>query len=292
MNELRAGLKSLLLVLCLTLAACGGGGLSADGGVSGTGISAVTGNVTAITSGSTDLGGIRVTIEGTGIATVTDDTGAFTLTGELDGPVTLVFERDDGVRAVTTVDVPSGGTLELADVTLDTERQEARPARRSLAFTATIEGVDCAGGVLVVRSRGQGSSLFDVRLDGAFVHDGDGRPVACPNLRPGDLVRVQGVLLEDESIAEADVEVLPPPPTSTPRPTQTPAATATRAPTATATRAAPDPDRTPTASIDRPGASPTATARGGDRPAPSPTATVTARPASVRTPAAGALRRP
>jgi hypothetical protein len=290
MKALRAWLAILLLaVLGGTQASCGGGGggLAADGGVSGTGLSAITGNVSEITTGSDDLAGIRVTIAGTTFTTVTDAAGAFSLTGAFEGPVTLVFERDDGVRAETMVEVPSDGSVTLEDVTLDPVAEEATPARRTTAFPGTIARVDCGAGLLVVRTRGDEAREVTVHLDGAFIHDGDGAAIDCAVLRTGDRVRVQGVLLDDGTVVEADVELLPPPATPTPvatrtpDPTTTPAGgpTATREPGATATREQPEPTETPRRS-DAPGRTP----RPPDVP-PSPTATASARDRATRTPA-------
>jgi hypothetical protein len=286
MSTLRVRL-ALLLVLT-TAAACGGGGLGADGGVSGTGVSSVTGNVSNVNDAGAEIAGIRVVVEGTDIETVTGTDGSFTLSGEFDGEITLVFERDDGARAQTTVDVPTGGSVQLEDVTLDVALEEARPARRIVRFQGLVDRPDCPARRLRVVSRfDQQRRTFDIRLESTFVHDGAGAPVACTRLRAGVRVNVVGEVLGDGTIGNADVEVAPaaagqnPEPTPTPQPSRTllptppPGETDAgrtpreAAPTRTPrlTDVSPRPTRTP-ARVDRSPTLPTVTPRALDRPAP------------------------
>jgi hypothetical protein len=272
----------LALLLTLALAACGGGGFGADGGVSGTGISAVTGNVAEVIGTAEGIEGIRVAVAGTDVETRTDAAGLFTLTGELAGPITLVFEREsDGLRARADVRVPAGGTLRLDDLTLDARAETAKPERQAIAFEGEIVIADCAAGRLVVVSRrDRNGAEFVVLLAGAFLHDPQGAPVACADLSAGEIVVVAGRVLEDDSIGEADLEVAArrPEPSATPRATAAPTATTAR-PSATPTRAREEPtatrpgstatparpEPTPSPGDGRPGREPPAIGNRGDR---------------------------
>jgi len=278
----------LALLLSGMLAACGGGGgLGADGGVSGSGISSVTGNVTEIDGANGDVGGIRVVVQGTDIETVTGDDGSFSLTGDFDGPVTVVFELEDGGRAETMVEVPDGGNVDLEDITVDPEEEEARPSRQIITFSGVVVEADCDAGTLIVATGDEAPrTRFAVRLDDAFLHDAAGTAVACTDIGPGDNARVQGEVLDDGSTGNADVEIRRQEPTATPTPTPTlrPEATPTeRDPGPGRTLDAPRPTATPRVDV-RP--IPTETRPGNDRPNPTPTVTVNdaPRPAPLATP--------
>ncbi len=280
----------LVLLLPAVLTSCGGGGgLGADGGVSGSGLSSVTGNVTEIAGANDDVGGIRVLVQGTDVETLTDDDGSFTLTGEFDGPVTVVFELDDGGRAETMVEVPTGGNVDLEDITVDPEEEEARPTRQIVTFSGVVQEADCAADtLLVVAGDDAQQTRFSVRLDDAFVHDAAGAPIACADIRPRDEARVQGEVLEDDRIGNADVEIRRQEPTRTPTPR--PVATSTNAPAPGRTLDAPRATTTPAIdvrpiptetrpAVDRPRPTPTATPSDAPRPAPLATARIAPQPA-------------
>lgn len=278
-------LRWAVLVCVLALAACGGGGggFSSDGGVSGTGISAVTGNVAAITGDPTAVGGILVRVDGEDLTAITDDAGFFTLRGEIEGERTLVFERpDDGLAARVAVQVPAGGTLELADVVLDAPSGEARPARRRVDFRARVDGADCGARVLFVVSRFAAErSVFVVALDRMVLRAASGAPARCEDLTAGRAVDVTGLVQDDGAIADGTLVLVAEEPT--PTATRLAATPTARAPTArpstptparspgvvpTTTRAAPGPTLEPSARPLRP--TPTAT-RLPPRATPTPT---------------------
>ena len=266
-----------LLIACLALlgASCGsGGGLGSDGGVSGTGIAAVTGNVVEVTGTQGDVAGIRVEIAGTDLVSETDANGFFALSGEFDGPVTLIFSRaSDGLVAQVDVQVPGGGTLQLDDLTLDGASGQAQPTRREVHFRGLVESVDCASARLFVVSQFETERLvFTVRLDRMVLRGSLGRPVRCEDLVQGTDVEVTGVVLEDESIADGTLDVLQVDPTPTPT---------ARRPTPTRTRERPEPTATATrvdAQPTREQPTPTQT-----RVPPTPTATATRRPSPIPT---------
>lgn len=276
-------LRALTSVLMLVLAACGGGGggFASDGGVSGTGISAVTGNVAAITGDDGVVAGISVTIAGTDLVAETDAGGFFSVSGEFDGPVTLVFARPaDGLSVQVDVQVPAGGNLELADIVLDGASGEARPERREVSFRGRIDAVDCPGDRLFVVSRFESARLvFTIRLDRMILRGTADRPIGCDDLRAGMDVVVTGIVQDDESIADGEVEVTS---ATEPTPTRTRAgATPTRAASPRPDPTAPDdpgpvrptPEPTPTEVPGRPSASPSPT-----EPLSRPTATTTREP--------------
>lgn len=272
-------LRWSVLACFLTLAACGGGGgggFANDGGVSGTGISALTGNVAAITGEPAEVGGILVRVDGADLTAVTDDDGFFTLRGEIEGARTLVFERpDDGLAVRVDVQVPAGGTLELADVVLDAGSGEARPARRLVDFRARVDAVDCRVLALSVVSRFAAErSVFAIVLERMALRDASGAAARCEDLTPGRAVDVRGLVQDDGRIADGTLVLVE----SEPTPTATrPAATRTpRAPTALpatpTAEASPGAEATPTRVTFAP------TARPSERP-PRPVATATRAPA-------------
>lgn len=153
----------VLLTLALT-AGCG-----ADGGVGGTGISTLTGNVTLAAStaarASVDVEGIAVGIRGTNLRTVTDRTGEFDLEGLFDGDVTVEFTELDGTINQLSVDVPSAGTVSLQNVRF--ERGAATAERVDVDFEAiVVQDADCqeAGSTVLVSDRNR-RRTYDVLLD-------------------------------------------------------------------------------------------------------------------------------
>lgn len=188
------------MALCIAVLVCGCG---VDGGVGGTGISTITGNVSiggagAETNTPSALEGIGVGIRGTGIRTSTDDRGAFELVGEFDGEVSLRFtERDGTVDDMPGVDVPSGGTVALLNVRFS--RGRATPERIEVDFEATIaQNAVCDAGAptVVVLDRNQ-RNTYAVLLDGAAYSIDQGRcpsdtTPACTELLAGRTVRISG----------------------------------------------------------------------------------------------------
>ncbi len=196
-------------VLMLALSAC------AEGGSRGSGISTVlVGNVAGVqgaapTSGS--LASIRVKIEGTGIHRVTDASGAFTVRGDFEGMVSVLFVVPGAGNAARLIsNVPANGQLTLTDVTVDTESGQAQASRQGIAFQATLVSIDCSAQVASVVSRTDqqvDQDQYLLRLDTSSVTDAQGHPVPCRALSAGDAASVQGRVNPDLSFGDATVVV-------------------------------------------------------------------------------------
>lgn len=218
------------LFTLLLIGAVAGSGCSSDGGSSGTGITTALGNVVAVTSlaaGRThgaglamgvgdamgtgvlaqgDVGGIRVSIDGTDIATETDANGAFRLRGAFDSFVTLLFTRSsDGLVAKTVLNAPAGGTLTLEDVSIDAATQTATAVRQGVVFAALVTTTQCAAGTITLVSQQSPSDGDDylVELAGSTIVDGQGDPVPCTSLKPDDALDVSGIVNPDGTFGDA-----------------------------------------------------------------------------------------
>jgi hypothetical protein len=191
----------------------GGGGLSSGGGVTGSGLSLVRGNVSEVgpslqanASAATELAGIRVTLVSSNLEDVTDDGGSFTLQGSFGGTVTIMFAAGDTTLALLEVDVPTAGTVDLIDVRL--VNGAASPGQETVDFEAFVTRIDCAGQeVEVVSVFDTGGLPFVVDL-GSSVLVEDDDPLACSSLDVGDRVRVSGSLEPDALVVDAIVRRL------------------------------------------------------------------------------------
>lgn len=205
MNALVAAARASVLVLLVWLHGCAGGGVAADGGPIGTGITAsVAGNVVAVVASSdptpataTALAPVTVSIdEAPGIATTTDADGNFSLDGDFAGELTVRFRSGD-VEGTQRVDVPTGALVVLADVVLAPGRVDAE-AGRQIGFLAHVVGTDCAAGELIVEDERAEPRQFLVRLvdDTRLVHR-DGSAAGCGDVALGSRVAIDGVFTPD-----------------------------------------------------------------------------------------------
>jgi hypothetical protein len=190
------------------LAACGGGGGVIDGGQSGTGLSTIRGNVVAAPGQTLDPADIRVSLSATDLETVTDQTGRFELSGEVSGPGELHFERErDALLASTDVFVPAGGLLELAEIVLDPESGEARPALRRVEFEGFIESLNCAAGeIFVIPKEDEDGDIFIVETASATIRH-DNQPLGCDDLLVGDRVQIDAETTDGVTLVNADVRL-------------------------------------------------------------------------------------
>lgn len=200
------------LSFCLIIA-CGGagglgGGLGIDGGRSGTGlVASVQGNVLSTAMQNAALPGVRVVVQGTDLASVTDQAGMFLIQGEIEGEQTLVFEDDDSpASASTTVFVPTGGRVDLNDVDVDFENEEVTEGDSVIEFEGTIEAIDCAAGTITVSTRfNRDLVTFEVPLDETVLEDMEGVPVDCSLLGPETEVEIYATLDPAGTVLEMTV---------------------------------------------------------------------------------------
>jgi hypothetical protein len=226
-----------LLPLILTIWAC------ADGGSRGSGISAeVLGNVESVQTAAafrapevgatgplaelgalfplpfehiaragTGVEGIRVTVEGTNARGETDANGNFSLQGNFESDIRLVFQLPDGGgNAQIAVNVPAGGQLTLNNVAIDTQQGDATAETQEVDFNGTITEVDCARLTLALVSTHHSPEdldMYTVRLDTSSVRNAQGDTVACADIAVGEQATVQGVVNPDGSFGHATVDL-------------------------------------------------------------------------------------
>lgn len=194
----------VLLAACWALGC--GGGLSADGGQSGTGIAAaIRGTVAAVTGATPDVANIHVTVAATDLSTSTDVTGRFELRGNISGPAELHFERQrDGLEAATEIVIPAGGVLELDEIVLDSDTGEAHPTRQVVDFGGIVEGLDCAGGTIRVKPQDDDSTatVFTIETASATIRRGTIQ-LACSDLQVGNKAEVRGETSDGTTLVNA-----------------------------------------------------------------------------------------
>jgi len=194
-----------LAVLALLLAALSGCG-SSEGGVVGSGISAATvsGQVVEVRESEAQarlaVPRLRVRIEETSeLETLTGDDGAFVLTGDFAGSLTLRFENPGGrILGRLPIDVPAGSTLELEGI-------EIRPSLpggvragevRQRNLFGRVLAVDCGAGTLSIDD--DVSRPFRIEVTAAtLILRRDGSAASCDELRRGGVVLVEGVVVAE-----------------------------------------------------------------------------------------------
>ncbi len=188
-----------VLVIGLALVGC-----SSEGGVTGTGISAiVAGNVSSV-DGETPRSGIEVSIESAErISAVTDESGNFELTGSFAGEVSVRFRRDSNAMDLGDLRlvVPAGSTTLLEDVVID--RNQPQGVRVTVVRQGAVVGVissavcNALAGVLELALDAEDQRV-GVRLsDTTIIRRANGGVLECEDLRIGDRVEATGVLLSN-----------------------------------------------------------------------------------------------
>ena len=228
-------ITAALLALVCALGGC------AEGGSRGSGIStAVEGNVASVQTAllsapratrrersgarldflavetvaraTTAIEGIEVTIEGTTLHTETDAEGSFSLRGNFEGDVTLVFQRpDDGLMARLAANVPAAGTLTLNNIHIDATQGEASAETQSAQFMGVITEVSCGDSIIIMRSVQQSPTDLDrytVRLDTSELRDSHGNALSCGDLRGGEQALVQAQVNPDGTFGNGTVVVV------------------------------------------------------------------------------------
>lgn len=194
----------IVLAVAGWVMACGGAGI--DGGQSGTGISAVRGNVVAAPGTTLDVAGIRVSLADADATTRTDANGRFELRVQSSGAGELLFEREsDGLFARTDVVVPAGGVLELSDIVIDPDSGQAEPTVRRVEFEGFVTALDCAGGAIFVAPKeDEAGTAFTIEVASATIRH-DNQVLACGDLRVGDRVQVVGRTSDGYTLVDAEV---------------------------------------------------------------------------------------
>jgi hypothetical protein len=167
--------------------------------------------IAQIARARTPIEGIQVAIEGTGARAETDADGNFTLRGDFDGLISLVFQSPDGGGpARLTLTVPAAATLTLHDVHLDAEQGEATVAEQNVDFEALITATDCQDLTLTLVSAQRApddTDQYTMHLDSSDLQDTGGNPVACEDLRGGERALIQGVVYHDGTFGNATIEL-------------------------------------------------------------------------------------
>ncbi len=218
-----------LLGLLPVLAAC-----ASEGGVVGSGISAVSGNVAEVevTETVSERGAVAATrlpfavtvsvIEAPGVAATTDADGTFEVVGDFSGPITLRFAKAEGDAELGTLglNVPAGSTIVLEDIRIVAKRVLARVARQR-DFFGRVELVDCdAGeaGILLVNDsaavKENHQFMVEIQSD-TVITGGRGQRITCAGIRQGDRALIEGrirVAVPDPDwvIVADEVRVSPP----------------------------------------------------------------------------------
>lgn len=204
--------RNRTVLACALLAACSAyacSGVSSDGGQSGTGISAIRGNVVAVIGAAPEVADILVSLAATNLTTLTDANGRFELRGNASGAAELRFERQrDGLFARTDVVVPAGGVLDLQEIELDSQNGEVRPARQRVEFEGIVEALDCAGGTIrfTPKDDDPAATVFTVEVASATIRD-DGALLACVDLNVGDRAQVLGETTDGSTLVNAEIEL-------------------------------------------------------------------------------------
>lgn len=227
--------RGVCLLALAVLAACGA---ASEGGVTGTGISAISGNVSAVR----ELGAlgqdaalpfpIHVAIaEFPALDTTTDEAGAFQLRGAFSGAITLRFSNADDRGAIgeLALEIPLGSQTVLENIEIRTaapppERVQPQAVLQFDAF-GRVDVVECAAdgsGVLLLTDQGRPSRQFMASLTAdTEIVARNGTPLTCADLRPGAPVSVTGIVRRgDRTIIARRVVVAarPPQPSPSPRP--------------------------------------------------------------------------
>lgn len=200
-------------------------GCSSEGGVVGSGISSVSGNVIQVELESPGDGGaaalaaptVSVSIdEAPGIETLTGADGAFTLEGDFSGDVTLRFRTADRSTDLATreLNVPEGASVVLEDIGVAPGVVDVA-AERIVEFRGEVESTDCPSATVVVVDDSRRGNRFAMTLIGeSEIVTRDGAPLSCSELRAHARVLVEHAVPAGGSaqITALRVVVSPPPP--------------------------------------------------------------------------------
>jgi hypothetical protein len=199
----------------VTLAAC-----ASDGGVGGTGIATVRGNVidpelTAVVQDAQLAGlgasaaGITVRVRGTAVADETDAGGFFELSGAIAGEITLEFTRDDRpVATAAPVFVPVDAEVTLKDVALLGDVAQPDVVELDNVIAIVVEPPSCnPDGSGTFRLRDDGELEFAMHVTPDTVITNSRGEIGCADVTERSELKFRGVQ-EDGTIVATDVRVI------------------------------------------------------------------------------------
>ena len=221
-----SGRFRLALLTCALVVGCA----SSEGGVTGTGVSAISGNIVSVTDqraandDDTLPFAIRVSIaEVPGIDSTTDADGTFQLSGEFSGSLTLQFAKaaDGTPIGPLALEIPAGSQTVVENIEIHTDAAVAERVQplavRQFDVVGRVDMIECtadAGGVALITDGGRRRRQLLVTLttDTELVRR-DGTPLTCADLVRGSLVLAEGfVRREDQTLVAVAVVVAPPAP--------------------------------------------------------------------------------
>jgi hypothetical protein len=228
-----------LLAAVAIAAALAGCSSSSEGGVTGTGLSAISGNVVAVSDGhpaQLDDGlpfAVRVRIaQFPAIAAVTDRDGTFSLAGEFSGALTLQFSNADTGAELgpLALEVPLGSQTILENVEIHVAAPVADRVQPGAVLQfdvfVRVDLVECrpdgTGTLLVTDLARRPRQYMAALVEDTDIVSADGAPLACAALRAGIRVRIAGLVRRgDQTLIASTVELTsqrPPPPNPERRP--------------------------------------------------------------------------
>ena len=213
--------RRVWLLACAALVGCA----SSEGGVTGTGVSAISGNIVLVSDQQAPAAAalpfpIRVSIvEAPEVETTTED-GTFELMGSFSGAVTLDFANaTDGTQiGPLALEIPAGSQTVLENI----EIHLAAPPDERLQPRA-VRQFDVFGRVDQIECNADGSGLAQILVDSAQRHqilvtltpetdivNRRGTELGCGDIGRGAAVRVEGfVRRNDQSLIALVVVVAP-----------------------------------------------------------------------------------
>jgi hypothetical protein len=186
-----------------------------DGGSRGTGItSTLQGTVASVQTASnpeSSVEGLSVMVRHHSAHAITNSGGEFVLQGSFDGHVTALFRRStDKLRANLPIYLPSGGTMTLNGVHIDSTTVIATVDSATIDFLGQITQIDCAGETLTMlpAKRPPGDTdTYTVLLNTSSLVDSLGNPVACSQLSNGEFAHIQGTVNDDTTFGDAVIVI-------------------------------------------------------------------------------------
>ncbi len=164
----------------------------------------INGNVHV--SGSDDAD-VRVRVLGRDETTETDSGGDFSLEDRVSGPLTLLFDRSDGISADLDVPpFPRGSIVQLDDIDLDFFDSRATYDVASLSFSGRVTEVDCADATIFVEGKVEPrDGDFPIRTTDARISNRNDDVINCSLVQVGHEVNVRGRLETSGLITRASL---------------------------------------------------------------------------------------